>query len=110
MVSFNTSQLFHDDSNGCWVPLELIFIVSAVVTRMRMRCYGHMAHGTSPLYTSVRSLHDLHSLGPAALGCVNSVETCTSVYNLYLFTLYLILCTVHVCTFTEIQSQHSIMM
>ena len=46
-----------------------------------MRCYGHMAHGTSPLYTSVRSLRDLHSLGPSALGCVNSVETCTSVYN-----------------------------
>ena len=61
MVSFNTSQLFHDDSNGCWVPLELTFIASAVVTRMRMRCYGHMAHGTSPLYTSVRSLRDLHS-------------------------------------------------
>ena len=49
-----------------------------------MRCYGHMAHGTSPLYTSVRSLRDLHSLGPSALGCVNSVETCTSVYNLHL--------------------------
>ena len=84
MVSFNTSQLFHDDSNGCWVLLKLTFIASAVVTRMRMRCYGHMAHGTSPLYTSVRSLHDLYSLGPSALGCVNSVETCTSVYNLYM--------------------------
>ena len=91
MVSFNTSQLFHDDSNGCWVPLELAFIASAVVTRMRMRCYGHMAHGTSPLYTSVRSLHDLHSLGPSALGCVNSVETCTSVYNLYINLLEIIL-------------------
>ena len=34
--------------------------------------------------TSVRSLRDLHSLGPSALGCVNSVETCTSVYNLHL--------------------------
>ena len=84
MVSFNTSQLFHDDSNGCWVPLELAFIASAVVTRMRMRCYGHMTHSTSPLYTSVRSLRDLHSLGPSALGRVNSVETCTSVYNLYI--------------------------
>ena len=52
-----------------------------------MRCYGHMAHGTSPLYTSVRSLRDLHSLGPSALGCVNSVETCTSVYNLYILHL-----------------------
>ena len=60
-------KLFHDDLNGCWVPLELTFIASAVVTRMRMRCYGHMAHGTSPLYTSVRSLRDLHS-------CVNSVS------------------------------------
>ena len=86
MVSFNISQLFHDDSNGCWVPLELAFIASAVVTRMRMRCCGHMAHGTSPLYTSVWSLRDLHSLGPSALGCVNSIETCTSVYNLYLTT------------------------
>ena len=35
---------------------------------------------TSPLYTSVQSLCDLHSLGPSALGCVNSVETCTLVY------------------------------
>ena len=49
-----------------------------------MRCYGHMAHGTSLLYTSVRSLRDLHSLWPSALGCVNSVETCTSVYNLHI--------------------------
>ena len=49
-----------------------------------MRCYGHMAHGTSLLYTSVRSLRDLHSLGPSALGCVNRVEICTSVYNLHL--------------------------
>ena len=86
MVSFNTSQLFHDNSNGCWVPFELTFVSSAIVTRMRMRCYDHMAHGTSPLYTSVRSLRDLHSLGPSALGCVNSVETCTSVYNLYLLS------------------------
>ena len=39
-------------------------------------------------YTSVRSLRDLHSLGPSALGCVNSVETCTSVYNLYLHINY----------------------
>ena len=85
MVSFNTSQLFHDNPNSCWVPLELTFIASAVVTRMRMRYYGHMAHGTSPLYTSVRSLHNLHSLGSSALGFVNSVETCTSVYNLYLY-------------------------
>ena len=85
MVSFNTSQLFHDDLNGCWVLLELAFIASAVVTRMRMRCYDHMAHGTSPLYTSVRSLRDLHSRGPKARGCVNRVETCTSVYNLHLY-------------------------
>ena len=84
MVSFNTtSQLFHDDSNVCWVPLELTFIASAVITRMRMRCYGHMAHGTSPLYTSVQSLRDLHSLGSLALGCVNSIETCTLVHNLH---------------------------
>ena len=59
-------------------------MASAVITRMRMCCYGHMAHGTSPLYTSVRSLRDLHSLRPSALGCVNSIETCTSVYNLHL--------------------------
>ena len=85
IVSFNnTSQLFHDGSNSCWVPLELTFIASAVVTRMRMRCYGHMAHGTSLLYTSLRSLRDLHSLRPSSLGCVNSVETCTLVYNLHI--------------------------
>ena len=92
MVSFNTSQLFHDDSNSCWVPLELTFIASSVVTRMRMHYYGHMAHGTSPLYTLVWSLRDLHSLRPLVLGCVNSVETCTSVYNLYIIAN--MLCTV----------------
>ena len=70
----------------CWVLLEPTFIASAVVATMRMRRQGHVAHGTSPLYTSVRSLRDLHSLGPSALGCVNSVETCTSVYNLYIHT------------------------
>ena len=61
---------------------------STVVTRMRMRCYGHMAHGTSQLYTLVRSVHNLHSLGPSALGCVNSVETCTSVINLYIYSVH----------------------
>ena len=58
---------------------------------LQIRCHGHVAHGTSQLYTSVRSLRDLHSLGPSALGCVNSVETCTSVYNLY----------IHVCMATH---------
>ena len=48
------------------------------------RCSILSRDGTSPLYTSVRSLRDLYSLGPSALGYVNSVETCTSVYNLYL--------------------------
>ena len=86
---------FHD-LNGYWVPLELAFIASIIVTRMRMRCYGHMAHGTSPLYTLVRSLRDLHSLGPSALCCVNSVETCTSVYNLYMYNIHV----VHTCTCT----------
>ena len=49
-----------------------------------------MAHGTSPLCTSVRSLRNLHSLGPSALSCVDSIETCTSVYDLHLslFPLY----------------------
>ena len=56
----------------------------AVVARMWMRCQGHVAHGTSRLHTSVRSLR-LHHLGPAALGSVNRVETCTSVCNLYLY-------------------------
>ena len=32
---------------------------------------------------------DLHSLGPSALGCVNSVETCTSVYNLHITSSYI---------------------
>ena len=31
----------------------------------------------------VRSLRYLHSLRPSALGCINSIETCTSMYNLY---------------------------
>ena len=47
--------------------------------------YGHVAHGTSLLYTLIRSLHDLHSLGPLALSCVNSIETCTLAYNLHLW-------------------------
>ena len=47
---FNTSQLFHDNSNGCWVPLELAFIASAVVTRMRMRCYDHCPWYKSVIY------------------------------------------------------------
>ena len=67
-----------------WVLLDLTSLASAVVATMRMHCQGHVAHGTSRLYTSVRSLCNLHSLGPSALSCVNSVETCTSVYNLYL--------------------------
>ena len=49
-----------------------------------MRCHGHMAHGTSQLHTSVRSLRFLHYLGPPALGSVNRVDTYTSVCNLYL--------------------------
>ena len=57
----------------------------AVVARMWMRCQGHVAHGTSRLHTSVRSLR-LHHLGPAALGSVNRIETCTSVCNLYIDT------------------------
>ncbi len=55
-VSANKSVLgsFHgrDDSNSCWVLLHLTFIARAVITMTRMRCYGHIAHGTSP---SVRS-------------------------------------------------------
>ena len=35
-----------------------LFIVSTVVATMEMHCYGHMAHGASPLHTLVRSLHD----------------------------------------------------
>ena len=67
-----------------WVLLEPSFIASAVVATMRMHFQDHVAHRTSRLYTSVRSLCDLHSFGPSAFGCVNSVETCTSVYNLHL--------------------------
>ena len=51
-------------------------------------------YGTSPLYTSIRSLRNLHSLRPSALGCVNSVETCTSVYNLHVYL------HVHVCVYS----------
>ena len=57
---------------GCCIALEPLFIANVVV--------GHVAHGTSRLYHSVRSLHDLHSLGPdieplGALGlCLLAVE------------------------------------
>ena len=57
-----------------------------------MRCQGHVAHGTmvqvgyTPRFglyaSSTPMVH--HFLGPAALGSVNRVETCTSVCNLYL--------------------------
>ena len=43
-----------------------------------------VGHGTSWLQTSVRSLRELHNLGPQALGSVNHVETYTSVCNLYI--------------------------
>ena len=46
--------------------------------------YNIIGHGTSWLYTSVRSLHFLYHPRPAALGSVNCVETCTSVCNLYI--------------------------
>ena len=50
--------------------------------------YHIIDHGTSWLHTSVWSLHFLHHLGPAALGSVhvNHVETCTSMCNLYMYT------------------------
>ena len=84
MVSFNTSQLFHRRFERL-----LGSATRADFYSQRCRYLDEDAllwpHG--PWYksvTSVRSLRDLHSLGPSALGCVNSVETCTSVYNLYL--------------------------
>ena len=45
-----------------------LFMAGAVVARPQMRCQGHVAPGTSRLHHSVRSLRDLHSLRPAALG------------------------------------------
>ena len=57
----------------CQVLLKPTFIASTVVATMRMCLQGLVAHGKSPLYTSVLSLCDLHSLGPSALNCVNSV-------------------------------------
>ena len=39
---------------GCWVLLDLTFIASTVVATMRMCCQGHVAHGTSLLYTEVQ--------------------------------------------------------
>ena len=48
-----------------------------------VRCYA-------PWYKSVIQLgvglYGIHNLGPAALGSVYPVETSTSLYNLYLFT------------------------
>ena len=40
-------------------------MVGAVVARLYVRCQDH---GTSRLHHLVRSLCDLHSLGPLALG------------------------------------------
>ena len=51
---------------------------------MLVNGYGAVPYGTSRLHTSVLSLHFLHHLGPMALDGVNSVETYTSVCNLYL--------------------------
>ena len=53
--------------------------------------YHIIDHGTSWLHTSVWSLHFLHHLGPAALGSVhvNHIETCTSMCNIYMYTVCL---------------------
>ena len=53
---------------GCWGATEPLFIAKALVAMLKMRRQGHVAHGTSRLYPSVRSLCDLHSLRPPALG------------------------------------------
>ena len=56
------------------------FVASAVVTRTRMRCYGHVIVQVSYIpQFSLYVIYTASSLGPLALGCVNSVETCTSV-------------------------------
>ena len=55
-------------ATGCWGATEPLFIAKALVAMLKMRRQGHIAHGTSRLYPSVRSLRDLHSLGPPALG------------------------------------------
>ena len=59
-------------------PLLEPFIAGAAVATAKMRCYGRVAHGTSRLHHSVRSLRDLHSLGAFGPRCVNLEETCTS--------------------------------
>ena len=67
----NTRRLCHDDLNGCWprhvAAAQTDFSVSAVVTRMRMRCYGRVAHGT---YKSVIYLGSVstRSTQPRAFG------------------------------------------
>ena len=53
---------------------------------------------TSWLHTSVRSLCFLPHLGPAALGSVNHVETCTLVCNLYVTA-----CNAHYSEFDSLQ-------
>ena len=50
------------------------FMANAAVARPSMHCQGHVAYGTSRLYHSVRSLHDLY-MQPQ---CVNHIETSTS--------------------------------
>ena len=61
MVTLLTSNI---PAMGCWGAIEPLFIANALVATLKMRRQGHVAHGTSRLYPSVRSLRDLHSLGP----------------------------------------------
>ena len=54
------------------------FLAGAAIATTKMRCYGRVAHGTSWLYHSVRSLRDLYSLRAFGPRCINPVETYTS--------------------------------
>ena len=56
-------------------PLLEPFIAGAAFATTKMRCYGCVAHGTSRLHHSIRSLRDLHRLGAFGPRCVNLEET-----------------------------------
>ena len=84
----NVDDLYLSRSNTWWLSMRIRSLPSKSSLRQVLPwCnYNIIGHGTSWLHTSLRSLRFLHHLGPAVLGSVNRIETCTSVCNLYICT------------------------
>ena len=60
LVALLTAEI---QAAGCWVAIEPLFIANTSVATLQIRHQGHVAHGTSRIYHSVRSLRNLHTEG-----------------------------------------------